>query len=71
MSDHGTILEYLINTDASIEWDVLYLLEEYGQSVKEKKGCLARLIKFFGVDEKVLLAEGHEGEGKYGDYWYM
>lgn len=58
-------------TDTRTEWDVLYLLEEYGQS-EEKTGCLARLVKFFGADAKELLGEdGAEGDGMYGSYWYM
>lgn len=61
-----------MSTDAYIEWDILYLLEEYGQSVEEKSGCLGRLIIFFGANEKELLGEGcGEGEGRYGSYWYM
>lgn len=49
-------------------WDVLYLLEEYGQSVEDKDGCLARWIKFVGVgEEQVDVDSGCQ----YGPYWLM
>lgn len=37
--------------------------------MEEKSGCLARLIRFFGANDKELLGEGcGEGEGVYGLY---
>lgn len=50
---------------------MLYLLEEYGQSVVQKDDCLARLIEFVGAnkEEAYEWAEGGRGEGS--PYWLM
>lgn len=64
-------LKYLVCTDIRAEWNVLYLLEGYGQSVKEKSGSLARLIRFFGWNGEEIDEMVGEGEGIYGSYWYM
>lgn len=49
---------------------MLYLLEEYGQSV-EKDGCMQRLIEFVGANEEEV-SDCYEGRGgEHGSYWEM
>lgn len=54
-------------------WDALYLLAEYGESVKNKDDCMARLTKFIGVDQDTLYenCDFGLGVGEHGPYWLM
>lgn len=54
----------------SAEWSVLWQLGEHGQSV-EKEGCMDRLTKFVGADEKEAAEWREGGKGEFDRYWLM
>lgn len=47
---------------------MLFLLQEYRQSVDNKSDCLARMIEFMGVDRDRV---DPDFDGDHGRYWLM